>query len=171
MSTGMGGTNAYLVIEEAPKIEKTVNSHLPNLLVMSAKTETALDSATKRLSEFLKSDASINIDDVAYTLQVGRKAFNHRKFLVCADRDEAINILEEEGSKRIASAALDESVRRPLIFLFPGIGDHYVGMAYDLYQELRHFQKRGRSMRANTYASPRYRYQGNHIPEGFQMER
>jgi len=68
------------------------------------------------------------MSDVAYTLQVGRKAFAHRRCLVCTDREDAIAALGQEGSKRVLSGRADES-RRPVIFMLPGIGDHYVGMA------------------------------------------
>src|SRR5439155_4230198 len=69
----------------------------------------------------------------AYTLQSGRKAFPYRRCLVCGDRQDAIGALAEENSKRVVSARSDES-RRPLILLLPGMGDHYVGMAHDLYE-------------------------------------
>ncbi len=103
------------------------------MLVLSAKTETALDRATHRLREFLTRNDSVNMSDVAYTLQIGRKAFPHRRCLVCADREDAITALGQEGSKRILSSRTDES-RRPVLFLLPGVGDHYVGMAHDLYE-------------------------------------
>src|SRR5213078_1953187 len=100
----------------------------------SARSETALDQATHRLREFLNRNGSLNMSDVAYTLQIGRKAFPHRRCLVCADREDAITALGQERSKRVFSSRTDESARRPLILLLPGIGDHYVGMGHDLYQ-------------------------------------
>ena len=128
MSTGMGGTNAHVVLEEAPEPGASTDASPPHLLILSAKTETALDQATHRLREFLKRNDSVNMSDVAYTLQIGRKAFPHRRCLVCADREDAIAALGQEDSKRVLSNRTDES-RRPVIFLLPGIGDHYVGMA------------------------------------------
>ena len=133
MSTGMGGTNAHVVLEEAPEPAVSTDASPPHLLMLSAKTETALDQATHRLREFLNRNDSVNMSDVAYTLQIGRKAFPHRRCLVCVDREDAITALGQEGSKRVLSNRTDES-RRPVIFLLPGIGDHYVGMAYDLYE-------------------------------------
>jgi acyl transferase domain-containing protein len=133
MSTGMGGTNAHVILEEAPELGMSTNADGSHLLVLSAKTETALDQATHRLREFLNHNDSVNMRDVAYTLQIGRKAFPHRRSLICASREDAITALGQEGSKRVRSNQTDES-RRPVIFLLPGIGDHYVGMAYDLYQ-------------------------------------
>ena len=106
---------------------------LKGLLVLSAKTETALDQATNHLREFLVRNESVNMSDVAYTLQIGRKAFSHRRCLVCGNRQDAIAVLGDENSKRISSSQTAAS-RRPAILLLPGIGDHYVGMAHDLYE-------------------------------------
>lgn len=134
MSTGMGGTNAHLILEEAPEMAKGNETSGPHLVILSAKTETALDQVTHQLREFLISNDTINMGDVAYTLQIGRKAFSHRRSLVCVDREDAIAALSEENSKRVLSDRAHES-RRPLIFLLPGIGDQYVGMGYDLYEQ------------------------------------
>jgi acyl transferase domain-containing protein/acyl carrier protein len=146
MSTGMGGTNAHVVLEEAPEPltpalspsdgEKEIKVDSPHLLVLSAKTETALDQATNRLREFLIRNESTDLSDVAYTLQMGRKRFPHRRCLTCADRQDAIAALGEENSKRVLSSEANatESERRQVIFLLPGIGDHYVGMAHGLYE-------------------------------------
>jgi acyl transferase domain-containing protein/acyl carrier protein len=133
MSTGMGGTNAHVVLEEAPEPAASPDARAPHLLVLSAKTETALDQATHRLREFLSRNDSVNMSDVAYTLQIGRKAFPHRRCLVCADREDALAALGQEDSKRLLPGRTDES-RRSVILLLPGVGDHYVGMAYDLYE-------------------------------------
>jgi acyl transferase domain-containing protein len=110
------------------------------LLVLSAKTETALDHATNRLRQFLVRNESVNMCDVAYTLQVGRKAFPHRRSLIGTGRQDAIAALGEENSKRVLSRQADES-RRPVVILLPGIGDHYVGMAHNLYESWPVFRK------------------------------
>ena len=141
MSTGMGGTNAHVVLEEAPNSADLVCPDLPQLLVLSAKSETALDAAATRLLEFLKNDAAVEIADVVYTLQAGRKAFPHRRAVVCASREDAIATLSEEKSKRITSSHVDESSQPQVLFLLPGIGDHYVGMALDLYEKWDAFRE------------------------------
>jgi len=140
MSTGMGGTNAHLILEEAPETAKGNEASPPHLVILSAKTETALDQATHRLREFLICNETVNMGDVAYTLQTGRKAFSRRRSLVCVNRDDAIAALSEENSKRVFSDRAQES-RRPVIFLLPGIGDQYVGMGYDLYEQSAVFRE------------------------------
>lgn len=138
MSTGMGGTNAHVVIEEAPEVTRGADAGGPNLLIFSAMTESALDAATAQMQAFLDAHASVNMDDVAHTLQSGRRNFPHRRLLVCAGRDDAIAGLAA-NSKRLATARVEEG-RRPLVLLLPGVGDHYVGMAHDLYETLEGFR-------------------------------
>jgi acyl transferase domain-containing protein len=133
MSTGMGGTNAHVIFEEAPPPGASAAPRAPHLLMWSAKSETALDQATQRLREFLSANPSLNMSDVAYTLCAGRKAFAHRHALVCAGREDALAALSAQSSKRLLSGRADNA-RRPLVMLLSGVGDHYVGMARELYQ-------------------------------------
>jgi acyl transferase domain-containing protein len=133
MSTGMGGTNAHVVLEEAPTPAASPDAGPPHLLVLSAKTETALDLATRRLREFLIRNDFVNMSYVAHTLRIGRRAFPHRRSLVCVDREDAIAALGEESPKRVSSSRVHDA-RRPVILLLPGVGDHYPGMAHGLYQ-------------------------------------
>ena len=140
MATGMGGTNAHIVLEEAPEPAATASAAGPHILVLSAKTETALEHATDQLREFLDRQALANLDEVAHTLQIGRKAFPHRRAVVCRDRSDAIAALAEGRGARATSSRARESVRRPVFFLLPGIGDHYVGMAHGLYETWETFR-------------------------------
>lgn len=141
MSTGMGGTNGHVVFEEAPELQPSSRTGSSHLLVLSAKSRAALDHSTQRLREFLESNDSVNMDDVAHTLGVGRKAFTHRRCLVSGSRGDAIAALAEENSRRVVSSVKEESERRPVVFLFPGMGDHYVGMGHGLYEEWNVFRE------------------------------
>jgi len=134
MSTGMGGTNAHVVFEEAPESQQGSNNPWPDLLILSARSSAALDHATQRLREFLERNDSVNIEDVAYTLQVGRRTFPHRRCVVSVSREDAIAALSEPSPKRVLSKIKEDSAGRPVVFLFPGIGDHYVGMGHGLYE-------------------------------------
>src|SRR5579875_957811 len=132
-SFGMGGTNAHVVLEEASMVEEAEKSRPWRLLVLSAKTSSALKSVTANLVRYLKQHPNLNIADVSYTLQIGRRAFNHRRAVVCQDLNDAIGTLETGDPARIFTAFV-ESADRPLAFLFPGLGDHYVDMALELYR-------------------------------------
>jgi malonyl CoA-acyl carrier protein transacylase len=110
------------------------------LLTLSAQTGNGLDQATLALREFLDRSESVNLGDVAHTLQRGRSAFAHRRILVCSGREDALSALTGKESNRIFSSRLDDA-RRPAIFMLPGIGDQYVGMAHDLYSSWEVFRQ------------------------------
>ncbi len=134
-SFGIGGTNAHVVLEEAPAISGSENSRPWQLLVLSAKTASALDTATANLAAYLKKHPKLNLADVAYTLQVGRKAFNHRRMVVCQSLEDAQVALEKRDPKRVfSSSQAQESGARPVAFMFSGQGAQYVNMGRELYQ-------------------------------------
>ncbi|HEX6289175.1 MAG TPA: SDR family NAD(P)-dependent oxidoreductase [Herpetosiphonaceae bacterium] len=132
-SFGVGGTNAHAVLEEAPLVEPSGPSRPWHLLTLSARSETALEAATDNLIAHLRQQPDVPLADVAYTLQVGRRAFNYRRTLVCRDRDDAIGALESRDPRRLVSA-FREQRDRPIAFMFSGQGAQYVGMARDLYE-------------------------------------
>ncbi len=132
-SFGVGGTNAHVVLEEAPGIQASSPSRPRQLLLLSAKTNTALEQATIHLKAYLQQHPAINLADVAYTLQLGRKGFNHRRFVVCSDTAEAIatlNTLEPNQTGTRLTERRDPDV----VFMFPGQGSQYVNMGANLYQ-------------------------------------
>ncbi len=131
MATGMGGTNAHVVLEEAPPVTRG-EAQGPYLLVLSARTEDALASSAENLRAFLARNPSLDLRDAAFTLQGGRRAMKHRRFVVAADRAAAIAALVAKPA-RLSVAALDAGEKRPLVLLLPGVGDHYVGMGRELY--------------------------------------
>lgn len=130
-SFGIGGTNAHAVLEEAPPRGESVSNRPAQLLVLSARSSSALDQAAGNLATRLEEEPDLNLADVAYTLQVGRKRFDHRRAIVCHDTSEAIAELGRQGS---ASRARRNEEAPPVAFLFSGQGSQYAGMARHLYQ-------------------------------------
>ncbi|ASC71029.1 type I polyketide synthase [Halomicronema hongdechloris C2206] len=128
---GLGGTNAHVVLEEAPPQAPSGNSRPWQLLVISAKTSTALETATANFVDYLQQNPDLNLADVAYTLQLGRRAFSHRRAVVCRDVNDAITAFQD--AKRVLTYHQPRG-GRPVAFLFPGLGTHYVNMAWHLYQ-------------------------------------
>jgi amino acid adenylation domain-containing protein len=94
-SFGIGGNNAHAILEQAPPAPDTGPSPRWHLLPLSAKTPAALDAASVRLADHLESHPDLDLADVAWTLQVGRKAFAHRRIVVAGGREEAIAQLRE----------------------------------------------------------------------------
>jgi len=132
-SFGIGGTNAHVVLEEAPRVENSGRSRPWKLLTLSAKTSPALEIATDNLVKHLKQHPDINLADVAYTLHVGRRAFSHRRVLVCQDIDDTVSALETRNPKRVLTG-VQEYNDRPVVFMFPGQGAQYVNMGLELYK-------------------------------------
>jgi 3-oxoacyl-(acyl-carrier-protein) synthase/thioesterase domain-containing protein/acyl carrier protein len=94
-SFGLGGTNAHVILEEAPKLLASVESNIPHLLTLSAKTSSALNTIALNLGNYLREHPEVSLADVAYTLQIGKKIFEHRRAIVCRNREEAIVSLLE----------------------------------------------------------------------------
>ena len=138
----IGGVNAHVVLEEPPAPEPAAAAPPWSLLVLSARTETALDAATGRLLEHLQApDFQADLADIAYTLQVGRRAFRHRRVLAVRDLADAVGVLERRDPRRLLSgvAAAGEP---QVAFLFPGLGTEYAGMARGLYRDDAGFRAR-----------------------------
>ncbi|AVH67247.1 type I polyketide synthase [Nostoc sp. 'Peltigera membranacea cyanobiont' N6] len=139
-SLGIGGTNAHVILEEAPALPASSSSRPWQLLVLSAKTDSALETATTNLVQYLKQHPDITLADVAHTLQVGRREFNHRCILVCADIEDATSALQQPDPQRVFTHLL-ESGDRSITFMFPGQGAQYVDMGKELYQTEPIFQE------------------------------
>ncbi|MEH2283670.1 MAG: SDR family oxidoreductase [Nostoc sp.] len=139
-SLGMGGTNTHVVLEEAPTLPTSSPSRPWQLLALSAKTESALETATQNLSQHLMLHPDLNLADVAYTLQVGRRDFNHRQILVCSDAEDAIKALNQPASQGVLTQ-FQESGTRSVAFIFPGQGGLYADMGKELYETEPMFRK------------------------------
>ena len=132
-SFGIGGTNAHVILEEAPVLPPTSTPQPWNVLILSAKTSTALEASVANVAAHLRRFPDLCMDDVAYTLQVGRHALSHRRALVYRERADALEALEGGDPARMLSAVVDSPTRAP-IFMFPGQGAQYERMGWDLYQ-------------------------------------
>ncbi|NEO48101.1 MAG: type I polyketide synthase, partial [Moorea sp. SIO4A3] len=132
-SFGIGGTNAHVVLEEAPTLEPSSTSRPWQLLILSAKTNSALEIATTNLAAHLKQHPDMNLADVAYTLQVGRTAFEYRRMLVYQNIDDALKALSTPEFQPVLTH-YQEPIERPVVFMFSGQGAQYVNMAQELYQ-------------------------------------
>ncbi len=133
-SFGLGGTNAHMVLEETPEIEASDRSRPWQLMLLSAKTQSALKSATRRLADFLRHNPTAELADVAYTLQVGRAAFNYRRAVVCRDTADAVAVLEASDSQRVLSAQ-QTGRDRPVNLVFSASGDGLTRQLAALYRQ------------------------------------
>jgi amino acid adenylation domain-containing protein/non-ribosomal peptide synthase protein (TIGR01720 family) len=136
---GIGGTNAHVVVEEAPKAEPSGPSRSEQVLVLSAGTPTALDKITDDLADHLERHPDESPADVAYTLQVGRRRLEHRRMLVCSDRADAAKALRSREPARLVTVTSDAE-NAGTVFLFPGQGAQYAEMGRGLYEQERVFR-------------------------------
>ena len=129
-SFGVGGTNAHVIVEEAPSRPDSDPAAGAQLLLLSARTPSALASAAQRLGAHLAARPILNLADVAYTLARGRKAFAQRMAIVADGIDAAIARLGASTS----SAATAVTAASGVVFMFPGQGAQYAGMGRALHK-------------------------------------
>ncbi|OYD96055.1 polyketide synthase [Nostoc sp. 'Peltigera membranacea cyanobiont' 213] len=139
-SFGIGGTNAHIILEEAPVVENSSASRPWQLLLLSAKTTTALETITAQLGAHLQQHPDLKLADVAHTLQLGRGAFDYRRIVVCHDQDDAVKVLNSQDSLRVFTSYHKPS-HRSVIFMFSGQGAQYVDMGRELYEVEPTFRK------------------------------
>ncbi|WP_199286395.1 type I polyketide synthase [Pseudogemmobacter humi] len=133
-SLGVGGTNAHAVLEEAPARAAAEDSDWPfQPIVISARSKAALDAQAARLAAHLRAHPEQPLADVAFTLKEGRRAFGMRRVLVARSHAETADLLEGANPRLVFSH--DHLSEAPgVVFMFPGGGAQYAGMARDLYE-------------------------------------
>ena len=123
-SFGIGGSNAHAVLEEAPE-PRTHGSHRDShLLILSARSPSALHEAAQRHSEHLAAEPHLEVGDVAYSLQIGRTVHPYRRFCVSESTADAARLL----STHIDAGAPAPPGEVPVVFMFPGLGSQHINM-------------------------------------------
>lgn len=143
-SFGIGGTNAHVILEEAPQRQASGPARPWQLITLSAKTGSALETMSANLSDYLQRHTDVNIADLAYTYNVGRRAFNERRVLICRDREDAIDAIKAAGAdsqERVFTASIREERAHRLAFMFTGQGSQYVNMGLELYRQESGFRE------------------------------
>jgi acyl transferase domain-containing protein len=133
-SLGVGGTNAFVILEEAPAPAPSDTGRSLQLLLLSGRTRRVLEAAGGDLADFLEAGDPPPLSEVGFTLARGRRAFRHRRALVAASAEEAVETLVTADSDGVVTdEALDPAPG--VAFLFAGGGSQYPGMGRDLYRE------------------------------------
>lgn len=132
-SFGVGGTNAHVVVEEAPPQVSSASAQGQHLLILSAKSAAALDAMSDNLRHHMQRHTEQDIADIAYTLQMGRHAFSHRRIFSVNDTTNAIQLLNSADTRRIFSGQATQQ-DPPVVFMFPGQGSQHINMGRDLYE-------------------------------------
>lgn len=136
-SFGYSGTNAHLLIEEPPPVAPRADT-VPDrcLLTLSARTPDALAASARRLDAHLAAHAD-RLDDVCYSLAVGRASFQHRAAIVAGSIEEARDRLQElaaGNTVRVPTRAATSEGKPRIAFLYTGQGAQYAGMGRQLFE-------------------------------------
>ncbi|GAA2264412.1 hypothetical protein GCM10010430_56340 [Kitasatospora cystarginea] len=132
-SFGIGGTNAHVVLEEAPLREASGPSRPEQLVVVSARSAEALEAASADLAAAFRKAEDAELPDLAFTLSSGRRAYPHRRAVVCRDRAEAIAALDGSRPSALLSGVAEQDAPE-IAFLFPGQGAQQLRMLAGLYE-------------------------------------
>ena len=138
-SFGIGGTNAHVILEEAPAVSAREVIDDWQVLPLSA-SATALERATDNLAAHLSRHPELHLGDVAYTLQVGRAVFPQRRIALCRNPEDAVHSLSTLTPSRVVSRQ-QQPIHRPIVFAFPGQGSQYVGMGAALSRSQSTFRR------------------------------
>ena len=132
-SFGQGGTNAHIILEEFPEKGCSENSDTFHILNLSASTRDSLERNTETLVGFLSENKNIRLEDVAYTLNIGRARLKHRKMIVASSVEETISLFSDKASRKVKEYSLVKSDEYNIVFMFGGLGAQYINMGVDLY--------------------------------------
>jgi acyl transferase domain-containing protein/acyl carrier protein len=130
-SLGIGGTNAHVVLEEAPAAVRSPTTRNWRLVPLSGRNRQALSAVTASLAEQLRAEPATELADVAWTLQAGRRHLEYRNYAVVQDTET----LAETLADLPPAAGPIRNRQQPLAFLFPGQGGQYAGMTRQLYAQ------------------------------------
>jgi phthiocerol/phenolphthiocerol synthesis type-I polyketide synthase E len=137
---GFGGSNAHVVLQEAPVAAPATPGRPWELVTLSARTPAAREAQARRLAAALRARPELPLADVAHTLQTGRRAMRCRLAVACKSSDDAAAVLESLDSRRIMLSTVDRK-ERTVAFMFPGHGSEHVNMMRGLYQCEPHFRQ------------------------------
>ncbi|MGH8076201.1 MAG: amino acid adenylation domain-containing protein, partial [Lysobacter sp.] len=131
-SFGIGGTNAHVIVEEAPPRRSLPSSRDSHLIVLSARTRGALERQIGRMSVHFNQHADTDVADAAYTLQIGRREYEYRAAVTVRDATKPAAQLDLNNRGMIISGPVKQTPK--ICFMFPGQGAQHLGMAKGLYE-------------------------------------
>jgi acyl transferase domain-containing protein len=145
-SFGFSGTNAHVIVAEAPEVEREENGKRQvHILCLSAKSEGALTDLARQYERYLKPHPDASLADICFTANAGRSHFLHRLALIAESqtgmRDRLTSFLSGDAAALAISRQIDNRKRPDIVFLFTGQGSQYVGMGRTLYETHSTFRK------------------------------
>lgn len=136
-SFGIGGTNAHVVLQEAPIVNKKEDQAKERLFVVSAKSITALENSINNIKQLVFDNTDINYGDTAFTLMVGRGEFKYRGFFVLKNEENKSGADLFDNTEFVD----DFSFKQNVAFVFGGLGSQTEYMGNKIAQENPYFRK------------------------------
>lgn len=155
-SLGVGGTNAHVIVQEPPLAEASDESDWPfHIIAVSGRSKAALDANSAALAGWLQANPGVDMADLCFTLTQGRRQFDRRRVLVAHDAAEAARLLADPDPLLVFD---HQQAGDPAeaVFMLPGGGAQYAGMARGLYQTepvFREWMDRGLDHMAATHGT------------------
>ncbi len=145
-SFGISGTNAHIILEEAPEVlvEKKEPTQEKNVLLISGQTQEALKAQAKQYSEYIELHPEISLEDLCYSAAFYRTHFLHRACILAINREETVKALKE-FSQTFASPLVNKaeslSGNCKVVFVYPGQGSQWLGMGKELLKKSAIFRE------------------------------
>jgi len=135
-SFGFGGTNAHIILEEAPVQKSMQNSpeRPVHVLAISAKNAAALENAVDNYQRFVERHENLSIADLCYSANSGRQHFSHRAAVWADTRNELLDKLAALKKSGFPDAASRNGKHKKIGFVFTGQGSQYANMGKELYE-------------------------------------
>ena len=133
-SFGIGGTNVHIILEEAPENNASEKSNRQyQLISLSAKTETGLEKMTQNLSAHVENSGGLNLADIAYTLHLGRRNFNYRRFILCSDIEDLAFKLKNTDNEDVITH-FQKPKEQSVAFMFPELHGEIINLRSNIYE-------------------------------------
>jgi amino acid adenylation domain-containing protein len=172
-SLGLGGTNVHMILEEAPgEGERRPEAAGKRLMVLSARTKEALERQKENLAEYLRTHPQARLADVAFTLQVGRRAFKHRWIGQCETVEEAVSLLSTGGAGEYGTVSEEPEHPAGTIGDIFEAGDRWLsGAGIDWREFYRDSGRRRLPLPTYPFERKRYWIEGNPLKMGLERFR
>lgn len=147
-SFGFGGTNAHVILEEAPPVRATTDvqvERLPCVLALSARSESTLKDLARSFHDHLESHRAESLADICFTANTGRSHFANRLSVIADSpaflRERLCDFIAGKESTGLLTGRVQHNKRPKVAFLFTGQGSQYTGMGLELYNTQPTFRK------------------------------